>query len=550
MKLFNKNQNKVSVDQKLIDNDIILSVRHLKKYFSLGKGLKKEKLKAVHDVSFDIKRGEVFGIVGESGCGKSTTGRTIIGLEKATSGSIYLNGKRIIAGNRWNEKEIKWVTIRGKKKIKELKKQCKYEIADFSKMTTPDETSIKQIKEKYNLLIKEVKNNIKTTKEVQKAKIRQHKYDVRHAKKSDKMKIQMIFQDPIDSLDPRMTVYDIIAEGLKIEHYGLKNEKKLKAELEEKISDLTLKSNQECIENPSEANEIKAKLEKDISILKQETDTKIKDGYDYHKMVAQMLEKVGLIPDYASRYPHEFSGGQRQRIGIARALIMKPELVIADEPISGLDVSIRAQIINLLNDLRESMGLTVIFIAHDLSVVKYFCNRIAVMYYGNLVELTSSNELFKHPLHPYTKSLLSAIPKPDPLFEKTRKRISYNSQVHDYSTDKPVLQEVYQGHFVLSNKAELEKYKQEVEQENKLLAEKENKEVKEEKPSLETEENLELKESEDDSNIYYLVKNPKTKKWGVRLSKTGRTIKNFDLKVDARKYAKELAKKFNREVKE
>lgn len=550
MKLFNKNQNKVSVDQKLIDNDIILSVRHLKKYFSLGKGLKKEKLKAVHDVSFDIKRGEVFGIVGESGCGKSTTGRTIIGLEKATSGSIYLNGKRIIAGNRWNEKEIKWVTIRGKKKIKELKKQCKYEIADFSKMTTPDETSIKQIKEKYNLLIKEVKNNIKTTKEVQKAKIRQHKYDVRHAKKSDKMKIQMIFQDPIDSLDPRMTVYDIIAEGLKIEHYGLKNEKKLKAELEEKISDLTLKSNQECIENPSEANQIKAKLEEDISRLKQETDTQIKDGYDYHKMVAQMLEKVGLIPDYASRYPHEFSGGQRQRIGIARALIMKPELVIADEPISGLDVSIRAQIINLLNDLRESMGLTVIFIAHDLSVVKYFCNRIAVMYYGNLVELTSSNELFKHPLHPYTKSLLSAIPKPDPLFEKTRKRISYNPQVHDYSTDKPVLQEVYKGHFVLSNKAELEKYKQEVEQENKLLAEKENKEVKEEKPSLETEENLELKESEDDSNIYYLVKNPKTKKWGVRLSKTGRTIKNFDLKVDARKYAKELAKKFNREVKE
>ena len=176
-----------------------------------------------------------------------------------------------------------------------------------------------------------------------------------------------------------------------------------------------------------------------------------------------MLEKVGLVADHASRYPHEFSGGQRQRIGIARALIMNPQLLICDEPISALDVSIRAQIINLLNELKEELGLTIIFIAHDLSVVKYFCNRIAVMYFGKVVELTTSDELFKHPLHPYTRSLLSAIPKPNPIEERNRERIIYQPQlVHDYSVDKPAMHEVIPGHFIYCNNKELEEYKKEL----------------------------------------------------------------------------------------
>jgi len=195
-----------------------------------------------------------------------------------------------------------------------------------------------------------------------------------------------------------------------------------------------------------------------IEELKQELATRREN--DANAKVNAVLKTVGLLPEHASRYPHEFSGGQRQRIGIARALIVAPAFIIADEPISALDVSIQAQVINLLNDLRDEFGITIMFIAHDLSVVKYFSDRIGVMYYGKMVELANTEELFKNPLHPYTRSLLSAVPLPDPRYEKNRKRIKYNPRVdHDYSVEAPKLTEITPGHFVLANTAELDKYK-------------------------------------------------------------------------------------------
>ena len=408
-----KLKRQVTYRPELVDEGIELSVRHLKQYFSFGHGRNAFKTKAVHDVSFDIKKGECFGLVGESGCGKTTTGRSLIRLYHITSGSIYFEGYRISAGCRWNDKEIKWSRIKGNNKIKELRHEYANKISEEK-----DEAKKKELAIERDQQIKEIHEHIVHTRKEQKEEIAQIKYDNKHVDRKLMSKMQMIFQDPVDSLDPRMTVEDIIQEGLRIqgEHNKYANSKK----------------------------------------------------------VADVLERVGLIPEYASRYPHEFSGGQRQRIGIARALIMNPQFLICDEPISALDVSIRAQIINLLNDLKEEMGLTIMFIAHDLSVVKYFCDRIGVMYFGQLVELATSDELFKHPLHPYTNALLSAIPKPDPISEKKRQRIVYKPQeVHDYSVEKPELVEIVPGHWVLANKPELEKYREKIAELDKL--EKKNK---------------------------------------------------------------------------
>ena len=220
-------------------------------------------------------------------------------------------------------------------------------------------------------------------------------------------KCQMIFQDPMASLNERAKVDYIVSEGL-INHHLYKDD----AEREEKVQ--------------------------------------------------RALREVGLLPEFASRFPHEFSGGQRQRIGIARALVMEPEFIVADEPISALDVSIRAQVLNLLNRLKNSRGLTYLFIAHDLSVVRFISDRIAVISKGRIVELAEAEELFLNPLHPYTKALLSAVPMPDPKVEKKKKLLVYDPSVHDYSVDKPVWEEIKEGHFVYGNQRELEEYRKEI----------------------------------------------------------------------------------------
>ena len=413
------------------NNEVLLKVDHLCQYFRLGR----KDLKAVDDVSFEIKKGETFGLVGESGCGKTTTGRSIIKLYNITSGNVYFKGQRIGAGTRSYKDAIAAARSDAAKKIKLLRAEKNVNDARKAEI----EKEIKKINEELGAIVDKNRALIRDakadSKEVDKQyvesllkkleaeyadKFRAAKEDdarlkalkaeyhnrCRVAKKSKLItQIQMIFQDPIASLDPRMTVRDIIAEGLVING----------------------------ITDPKYINE----------------------------KVYEILETVGLVREHADRYPHEFSGGQRQRIGIARAVIMQPEMIIADEPISALDVSIQAQVINLLNDLRERLGLTIMFIAHDLSVVKYFSDRIGVMYFGKMVELADSDELFKNPLHPYTKSLLSAIPLPDPVYEKQRTRIHYNPIAeHDYSVDTPSFREITPGHFVHCNNAEEEKYKQ------------------------------------------------------------------------------------------
>lgn len=390
----------------------LLRVEHLCQYFKAGNFV----TKAVDDVSFDIKKGEVFGLVGESGCGKTTTGRSIIKLYNITSGNVYFKGVRIAAGTQSYKDAIKQAKADYAEKSKQPGADTAKLKAELDKFVAEQKAEIKAAdndqkncdkmyqekqmaatKEKYEALLAKASGN-------EKAKLEAEYKDAMRKARNTRLvtQIQMIFQDPIASLDPRMTVRETIAEGLVIQ--GERNQQVL------------------------------------------------------DEKVYEMLELVGLVREHASRYPHEFSGGQRQRIGVARSVIMEPELIIADEPVSALDVSVQAQVINLLNELRERYGLTLLFIAHDLSVVKYLSDRIGVMYFGKMVELADSDELFAYPLHPYTRSLLSAIPLPDPIYEKQRKRITYNPLAeHDYTTDKPSFREVRPGHFVQCNEAEYKK---------------------------------------------------------------------------------------------
>ena len=277
-----------------MNQDTLVEVKHLKEYFSINTGLFSSKpLKAVDDVSFSIRRGETLGLVGESGCGKTTAGRTLLHLYKPTAGEIWFDGKQIVT----------------KKDIEEYRQ-----------------------------------------------------------------KTAMVFQDPYSSLNPRMTVADIIGEPLDV-HKMYKNE----AERKERILEL--------------------------------------------------MAQVGLNSEHANRYAHEFSGGQRQRIGIARSLAMKPQFVVCDEPVSALDVSIQAQVINMFDELQDKMGLTYLFIAHDLLVVRHISDRIAVMYLGKMVELAAAREIYAHPLHPYTRSLMSAVPLPDPKMARENKRIVLSGDI-------------------------------------------------------------------------------------------------------------------------
>lgn len=302
----------------------LVEVKHLKQYFNQGK---KNEVRAIEDISFDIYKGETLGLVGESGCGKSTTGKAIIKLNDITSGEIIYDG-----------------------------------------------TDIHNIRKRQDML------------------------------KFNK-KIQMIFQDPYASLNPRLKVMDIVGEGIDIHHLAT-------------------------------------------------------DKRNRKKRVYDALETVGLSKEHANRYPHEFSGGQRQRIGIARALAVEPEFIIADEPISALDVSIQAQVVNIMLRLQREKGITFLFIAHDLSMVKYISDRIAVMHFGKIVELGLADDIYNHPLHDYTKSLLSAIPQPDPDVERQRKRITYEASNADDQNRQ--LHEIRPEHFVFATEAEAEKLKQHV----------------------------------------------------------------------------------------
>lgn len=354
------------------DDGIILRIEELSQHFQVGN----RTLRAVDGVSLELSRGEIFGLVGESGCGKTTLGRTVMKIYRCTSGSVYFHGKRICAGTLGYRKDIAQARAQRDSELAKIRGDGK--LSPSQKRDAAD-----AVRHTCKMRVSQLQDEISRAK--------------RDSRGGAEVKIQMIFQDPIASLNPRMTVGEIISEGL---------------------------------------------------IVSGERDkTKIRDE------VAKMLSLVGLSPEHAGRYPHEFSGGQRQRIGIARALIMRPEIIIADEPVSALDVSVQAQIINLLHELRDSLGLTILFIAHDLSVVKYFSDRVGVMYAGRIIEIANSDELFSRPCHPYTRALLSAIPLPDPYYESSRKRIIYEPQPYSEG-DGREMRELFPDHRVYCTQEE------------------------------------------------------------------------------------------------
>lgn len=598
-------------------NNKVLQVRNLKTYFKVGMGKQKIKVKAVDDISFDVYKREVFGLVGESGCGKTTASRTIIRLYRPTDGIITFEDKVIGSGHNEFYKKMKYEKIRyrteliktdsRKKAILEIEekyasrfKEIEKEKLLLEKAYEKDQKKVKKSIEDYKVRIFEEKNtyrlqqeqtlyefttqkdqlyrmtineteieynNIKkillngyktkvdaisTSQGLDKSTKEQHKQMLKEEYERDLDELEQKYQDKINAQTGEMLPKDQykkqVAELKEIfKRDALKNKeaykalissiekpdyKKIIAELAvlkvkhlEKKAKLEAKNRQVRKEMRAEINNLPKKAEidyakreqikKDYQAFLREQKAGIRDSRSVHynkenssqiqkmqmifqdpisslnprmtigeivseglvikgerdteyinKRVVEVLELVGLAPEYISRYPHEFSGGQRQRIGIARALIMNPSFIIADEPISALDVSIRAQVLNLLTELKEKLDLSILFIAHDLSVVKFFCDRIAVMFSGKIVEMATSEEIFNNPLHPYTKSLLSAVPQPDPDSEKKRQRFTYSPAMHDYSVDKPELREITTGHFVYCNEKEFESYKKSVGDQN------------------------------------------------------------------------------------
>ena len=384
----------------MAEQEVLLKVEHLCQYFGTNK--------AVDDVSFDIKKGEVFGLVGESGCGKTTTGRSIIKLYDITSGSIYFKGKRIAAGVKSYKDAIAAAKAEMKKADPARKEELKRIIAQNREEIRKARFDHEKCDKIYaNAMADEVDAKyaeiLKTTPADKLDEVkREYAYEKNIAKRQRfTTQIQMIFQDPMASLNPRKKVGDIISEGMDIHHRFANRQ-----EREEKIS--------------------------------------------------EMLKKVGLSPEHAARYPHQFSGGQRQRVGIARALIMNPKLIIADECISALDVSIQAQVVNLMKDIQAETQCAYLFIAHDLSMVKYISDRIGVLHLGYMVESGTKEEIFSHPVHPYTKSLLSAIPHPNPVVEKHRVALTYNYATSGIDYAKGTEHSVGGTHTVLATDEEFD----------------------------------------------------------------------------------------------